>query len=210
MKKLLTILMLLICTVTAADAAMTAAQRQSVIAKINKSVSSISSMICDFTQTKTLSLLNDRMVSSGKMYYKRANKLRWEYESPYKYLFVFNGAKVYVANKSRKDVIDTKTNKLFKEVARIMMSTVTGTALSNSADFTIGLADASSCWQVTLVPKKREMKKMFSKIMLVFKKSDLMISEINIYEKNNDKTNIKLRNITINGAVNENLFAIPK
>ena len=70
--------MLLICTVTAADAAMTAAQRQSVIAKINKSVSSISSMICDFTQTKTLSLLNDRMVSSGKMYYKRTNKLRWE------------------------------------------------------------------------------------------------------------------------------------
>ena len=54
MKKLLTILMLLICTVTAADAAMTAAQRQSVIAKINKSVSSISSMICDLTQTKTL------------------------------------------------------------------------------------------------------------------------------------------------------------
>ena len=37
-----------------------------------------------------------------------------------------------------------------------------------------------------------------------------MISEINIYEKNNDRTNIKLKNIKTNGAVNETLFAIPK
>ena len=91
-----------------------------------------------------------------------------------------------------------------------MMSTVTGTALSNSSDFSIDVADGNTQWQVTLVPKKKEMKKMFSKIVLSFNKSNLMISEINIYEKNNDRTNIKLKNIKTNGAVNETLFAIPK
>ena len=91
-----------------------------------------------------------------------------------------------------------------------MMSTVTGTALSNSSDFSIDVADSNTQWQVTLAPKKKEMKKMFSKIVLSFNKSNLMISEINIYEKNNDRTNIKLKNIKTNGAVNETLFAIPK
>lgn len=197
------------CISNAVAAPLSAAQQKEVIAKINKATSGLKSMSCSFTQTKHLSLLSDKMVSEGKMSYKQPNKLRWEYTSPYQYLFIFNGTKVYVGNKSRKDVIDTNSNKLFKEVARIMMSTVTGTALSNAADFSVSVEDGKTSWNVTLIPKKKEMKKMFTRIVLSFSKSDLMISEINLHEKNNDRTNIRLRNIKTNIAINENLFAIP-
>lgn len=203
-------LVVMACVANAVAAPISAAQQKEVIAKINKATSRLKSMSCSFTQTKHLSMLSDKMVSEGKMNYKQPNKLRWEYTSPYQYLFIFNGTKVYVGNKSRKDVIDTNTNKVFKEVARIMMSTVTGTALSNSSDFSIDVADGNTLWQITLVPKRKEMKKMFSKIVLLFNKSNLMIAEINIYENNNDRTNIKLKNIKTNGVVNETLFAIPK
>lgn len=191
-------------------AGLTPQQKQEIISRINKTAAGLKSMSCSFTQTKYLSLLSDKMVSEGKMYYKQPNKLRWEYTSPYQYLFVFNGSKVYVGNKSRKDVIDTQTNKIFKEVARIMMSTVTGTALSNTTDFTVDVANEKTFWRVILTPKKKDIKKMFSKIELMFNQSNLMIAEINIYEKNNDRTNIKLKNITTNGTINETLFAIPK
>lgn len=210
MKKIATIFCMLLCALSVMAAPLTAQQKQDVIGRINKAASGLKSMSCSFTQTKYLSLLSDRMVSKGKMNYKQPNKLRWEYTIPYQYLFIFNGTKVYVGNKSRKDVIDTNTNKVFKEVARIMMSTVTGTALSNSSDFSIDVADGNTLWQITLVPKRKEMKKMFSKIVLLFNKSNLMIAEINIYENNNDRTNIKLKNIKTNGVVNETLFAIPK
>lgn len=211
MKKITTILfLLLLCSVTSIAAPLSIRQKQDVISRINKAASGLKSMNCSFTQTKYLSLLSDKMVSQGKMYYKQPNKLRWEYTSPYQYLFIFNGTKVYVGNKSRKDIIDTQSNKIFKEVARIMMSTVTGTALSNSSDFSVDVADGNAIWKVTLVPKKKEMKKMFTKIELSFNKPDLMIAEINIYEKNNDRTNIRLKNITKNVTVNESLFAIPK
>lgn len=210
MKKILSILIMTLLFVATASAAMTQQQKQRVISQINQKVSKLSSMTCDFTQTKNLALLNNKMVSNGRMHYKRNNKLRWEYTAPYKYLFIFNGAKVYVGNKSRKDVIDTNTNKIFKEVARIMMNTVTGTALSNSSDFSIDVADGKTLWQVVLVPKRKDMKKMFKKIALNFTKSDMMISEINIFENNNDRTNIRLKNISTNGTVNESLFAIPK
>ena len=191
-------------------AGLTPQQKQEIISRINKTAAGLKSMSCSFTQTKYLSLLSDKMVSEGKMYYKQPNKLRWEYTSPYQYLFVFNGSKVYVGNKSRKDVIDTQTNKIFKEVARIMMSTVTGTALSNTTDFTVDVANEKTFWRVILTPKKKDIKKMFSKIELMFNQSNLMIAEIKIYEKNNDRTNIKLKNITTNGTINETLFAIPK
>lgn len=210
MKRIITIcLVVMACVANAIAAPLSATQQKEVIAKINKATSRLKSMSCSFTQTKHLSMLSDKMVSEGKMNYKQPNKLRWEYTSPYQYLFIFNGTKVYVGNKSRKDVIDTNSNKLFKEVARIMMSTVTGTALSNAADFSVTVEDGKTLWNVTLIPKKKEMKKMFTRIVLSFSKSDLMISEINLHEKNNDRTNIRLRNIKTNIPINENLFAIP-
>lgn len=191
-------------------APLTQKEQQAVVANINKAVSGLTSMSCGFVQTKNLKMLNDKMVSQGKMYYKQGNKLRWEYTTPYKYLFIFNGSKVYVGNKSKKDVIDTNSNKVFREVARILMNTVTGKALSNASDFGISVAATKGTWDVTLTPKKKEMKKMFSRVVLVFNKSNSMISEVNIFEKNGDRTNIKMTDISKNKTVNESLFAIPK
>lgn len=205
-------LLLLLCAVPAIghSAGLSAQQKADAIKKINTAASGLKSMSCSFVQTKYLSLLNDKMVSEGAMYFKQPDKLRWEYKTPYSYMFIFNGTKVYVGGKSRKDVIDTNTNKVFKEVARIMMSTVTGKALSNSADFSVDIESSGNFWIVTLIPKKKDLKQMFTKIGLSFTKSDTMISEINLYEKNGDRTNIKLNNISTNGTINETLFAIPK
>lgn len=208
---LLTILTALLLGATALTAAQLSPQRTAeVVADINRATAQLNSMSCRFVQTKHLSLLSDKMVSEGRMDYSRADKLRWEYTSPYSYLFLLNGPKVYVGNQSKSDVIDTNTNKLFKEVARIMMSTVTGTALSNAADFTVSAAETATHWQITLVPKKKELKQMFRKIELVFSKADKMIAEINLFEKNSsDRTNIRLTDITVNRPVDATVFAIP-
>ena len=196
-------------TVTAGAAELTDARKQEVIARINSAVSRLHTMSCSFVQTKHLSLLSDKMVSEGRMYYSQPDRLRWEYTSPYKYLFIFNGNKVYVGNDSRKDVIDTNTNKIFKEVARIMMSTVTGTALSNAADFDTEAAEEKGSWVVTLVPRKKEMHRMFAKITMTFSKSASMISELSIYEKNGDRTDIKFKDVLSDAKVDESLFSIP-
>ena len=55
--------------------------------QINAVASKMKTMQCDFVQTKYLKMLNDKMVSRGKMYYQQSNKLRWEYTSPYTYTF---------------------------------------------------------------------------------------------------------------------------
>ena len=210
MKQRLLILFTLVGFVLFSASAITEQQKKDVISKINNASTSIQSMSASFTQTKYLSMLSDKMVSSGKVYYSKSDKLRWEYTSPYQYLFIFNGSKVYVGNKSKKNVIDTNTNKVFKEIARIMMSTVTGTALSNTSDFSISLSDSSNQWVITLVPKKKELKSMFSKVILYFNKTSYIVSEINIYEKNGDRTNIKFSGLTTNKKIDATLFSIPK
>src|SRR5438045_7261862 len=40
----------------------------------------------DFVQEKKLKMLNDKVISKGKLYFKKEDKLRWEYEEPYRYI----------------------------------------------------------------------------------------------------------------------------
>lgn len=191
-------------------AGLTDKQKTDIINNINAKAASLKTMSCSFVQTKHLSLLSDKMVSDGKMYFKQPDKLRWEYTTPYSYMFIFNNTKVYVGGNKRSSVIDTNTNKMFREVARIMMNTVTGKVLSNASDFVVDVENNGTVWTVVLIPRKKDLKQMFPKIVLTFAKSNYMISEIDMYEKNGDRTNIKLKKIDTDSAVNETLFVIPK
>ncbi len=209
MKRILSILAIFLTIgLTSFAAGPGSVQEKDVLAKLNTAASALKSMQCDFVQTKYLSLLSDKMVSEGCMYYRQPDKLRWEYTTPYQYLSIFNGTKVYIGNDTRRDIIDTNTNKIFKEVARIMMNTVTGKALSDQAGFTTTVADKADSWIVTLVPKKKELRGMFAKICLTFSKKREMISEINLYEKNGDHTNIALKNIKVNSPADESIFIV--
>lgn len=176
--------------------------------KINAAASAMKSMQCDFVQTKYLKMLNDKMVSSGRMYYQQSDKLRWEYTRPYAYTFILNGQKVQINKGNRSDVIDVNQSKVFKEIARIMMNTVTGKSLSSSKDFKTTIATTNAEWVATLVPQRKEMKQMFQKIVLRFSKGAMMVSSVELVEKKGDRTVIQLKNVQKDKSLNANLFAI--
>lgn len=178
------------------------------ISKINAAASAIKSMECDFEQTKDIKMLNDKMVSRGKMYYQQSDKLRWEYTSPYVYTFVINGSKVLLKKGQRSDVIDVNQSKLFKEIARIMMNSVLGRSISDSKNFKSSISATSAEYVVTLLPQRREMKQMFQKIVLHFSKSASMVSTVELIEKKGDKTTIKLKNVKKNKSTNAQLFTV--
>lgn len=177
-------------------------------AQINAVASAMKSMQCDFVQTKYVKMLNEKMVSRGKMYYQQSNKLRWEYTSPYSYAFVLNGSKVLINKGNRSDVIDVNQSKVFKEIARIMMNSVIGKCLNDKKDFSVSLLGYPSEYVATLVPQQKQMKQMFQKIVLHFSKAKSTVSKVELIEKKGDKTIIELKNVKTNGAVNAKVFYI--
>ena len=102
------------------------------VAKISETASTIKSIQCDFVQEKQLSIMNDKMISKGKMYYSKGNLLRWEYTTPYSYLFILNGSKVMLKSPKTKNIADTRSNKIFQEIARIMMTIAITNAMINA------------------------------------------------------------------------------
>lgn len=206
MKKLLIIIILALFAIH--QPAVAQVTQGQVKQMIGKAAASVKSMQCDFVQTKHLKMLGDKVVSRGVMYYQQSDKLRWEYVSPYKYTFILNGNKVQIKNDKRTDVIDVERNKLFKEIARIMMSSVVGDCLNDTRSFKTTITDGNTSWVATLVPQRKEMKQMFSSIRLYFNKKSSMVSMVELVEKNGDKTFIELKNVKTNGQIASSTFAV--
>ena len=180
---------------------------QEIIEKINSEAMKLASMQCEFVQTKKVVLLNDRMVSKGKMFYKQSNRLRWEYTTPYAYVFVLNGSKISFG-KNQKEVIDVNQSRVFKEIASIMMNSVVGKCLSDKKSFKTTIKASNSEYIATLIPQTKEIKRLFNTIILHFDKQQSFVVRVELIEKNGDVTTIDLKNIKKNNPVNDQVFSI--
>lgn len=178
------------------------------ISAINSATSSMKTIQCKFSQEKKVSLLKDKIVSSGKMYYASGGKLRWEYTKPYSYIFVINNNVVTTKSGNRKNSIDVATNKLFQNITRIMVNSVTGKSLSNNKDYSVTMYKEGSIWVAHLVPKDANMKKMFKYIRLYLNANHSMVSKVEMVEKNGDSTLIKLYDIETNKTISDKVFIV--
>ncbi len=199
----MTTLFLCLCCITAQSIDEAKVKQQ-----INSVASKMKTMQCDFVQTKYIKMLNDKMVSKGKMYYQQSDKLRWEYSSPYAYSFVLNGSKVLISRGKRNDVVNVNQSKFFKEIARIMMNSVVGKCLTDTKDFKTNITGTQSEYIATLYPKQKQMQQMFQKIILHFNRQKSIVSKVELIEKKGDRTIIELLNVKTNAPIDAKVFTV--
>ena len=183
-------------------------QQSDMIEQINKASAGMQSLECDFVQTKFLNILDDKMVSKGKMYYQQADKLRWEYTSPYAYTFILNQNQVLLKNDSRSDVIDVNQNRIFKEIARMMMNSIVGNCLSDEKSFRTTVEVSGSDWVATLIPLKRDMKQMWNKLILHIRPDMKVVYKVEMHEPSGDYTIIDLIDIRTDEKISPEVFDI--
>ena len=175
--------------------------------RLNEATARINALSCDFVQTKHLSVLKDKMVSKGRMCYKKSDRLRWEYTSPYTYIFILNGNEVLLKNKNRSDIIDVDQNRMFREIVQIMLSSVVGNCLDDK-NFKSSLKATAAEYVATLTPQRKNMKQMFREIVLHFDRKNACVRLVELIEKNDDRTIIELNNIRMNEALADHLFLL--
>lgn len=184
---------------------LTEAQAAEAIQKIDASCAGIKSLRADFKQVKDIAILNEKMVSTGKMWFADG-MLRWEYVSPYTYLFILNKEKVLLQSSQTSSKMDVNSNRLFKSIARIIMNSITGQGLSGSGDFKVKMFLDGGCYVAELEPLKKEMKQMFKTVRLHFDK-DLKVSEVDLVD-NSGETVISILNAEYNKTVDAKVFVV--
>lgn len=187
--------------------ALTQAQQQQIIAKIDKSATSVQTLQCHFTQVKSMALMKSKISSEGTMYFKKPSKLHWQYTKPYDYSFILNGSKAYMKSAKSTTTVDVNKNKMFRQISDVIMNCMIGGNLSKTSYFKVAIYKSGNTVYANLTPVKKELKQLYSLITLYFNQSLTMVTKVEMKEKNGDKTVITLSDIKINGSINEKVFS---
>jgi outer membrane lipoprotein-sorting protein len=151
--------------------------------------------------------MDEKVTSEGKMYFKKTNKIRWEYTKPVQYVFTMDGQNIKMTSGGNTTSIPANQSKMFNEISKVMIGGVSGSGLVDSPDFDIQFFVGSNDYKVVLDPKKKEVKDLFSAVQLFVGKADNRIRSVELVEKNGDKMTISLKNMQVNANINDALFS---
>lgn len=161
----------------------------------------------DFIQVKQMNLIKEKLSSKGKFYYKQSNKVRIEYQSPYKYIMVINNNQMSVKDENKTSNYNTKSNKVMQSVNNIMLDCMKGTVFSNKEFKTQAFENAKE-YALVMMPQSASMKRFFARIEVYLSKQSYEVLRINMVEQGGDYSLMTFNNRIMNKTLNESIFSI--
>ncbi len=182
-------------------------EKTSFNAKLAKSMPSFTTMTCSFSQSKMISALGETVQSEGCVYFKKQDRLCWQYLKPYAYKFVINGDKIKIENGKNVTITEITANKKFAAIKKTMMAVMNGKS-SQLTDFNQSVSVNDKYILISLTPKTKEMMNLMSGVKLYFEKNRAIIDKIQFVEKSGDTTTIQLKNKQVNVPIKDEVFTL--
>lgn len=176
-------------------------------AKIEQMSKTVNTIESDFKQEKNLSMLSEKILSKGHFVFKKENLLRWEYQSPYKYLIVINKDKIWIKDEKKTSKYDMNSNKVFKEINDIMIACVQGN-IFKSGKFKVAYFENDAFYKLELIPLQKNMKESLKKINMYFDKNVTSVSKLDMVEPNDDYTTLEFTTKKLNGQIADTVFSV--
>ena len=174
----------------------------------NNAAKTTNSIKSDFIQEKNLSMLADKIISKGKFWFKKENRVRMEYTHPFAYLMILNGGRIYVKDGQKENKISANSGKVFQQVNRLLLDCVGGTIFSNS-DFHTRILESPKAYLIELEPVAKNLAALYQKINIFIDKKDYSASAIDMFEISGDNSSIRFLNKELNANIPDTLFTIP-
>lgn len=168
---------------------------QEIIQKMQAAAQNIKTVQCNFTQTKHMKMLAGEQVSQGRMYCRLPDKLRWEYTSPQTSAIIMDGTDVRMSKGNEENA---SRSKFIGEMARLIMNSVAGKCLTDSKAFQVSAREFPAEYVANLFPLRKEIKRLYSRLILHFDIRQGTVTQVELHEKNGDQTIIELNDIRIN------------
>ena len=150
-------------------------------------------------------MLSDKIKSKGKFYFKKEDKVRIEYTSPYYYLLIMNGGQLIVKDDQKTSKINTRNSRTMQSVNRIIIDCMRGTVFQNP-DFKVSAYENGQSYLLSLVPANEGMKQLFKQIDVYLAKNSFDVHRLTMTEQGGDYTDMDFTNTQHNIALNESLF----
>jgi outer membrane lipoprotein carrier protein len=147
-----------------------------------------------FVMTRHSAMLAEAQVSRGHAAYVYPDKVRWEVEKPRPSVFVMNGT---VPG-------DRRQQSLLRNVMKLGEK-----GLINETDFVVTVYAAPRIWQVDLVPLRRDLSQLFSRITLLTDADTGELRSVVLSEQGGDTTQLELSEVVRGAAIDPQVFQQP-
>lgn len=181
---------------------------QQFIHKLSEVTQTTNTIESRFIQEKNLSVISEKIITRGKFYFKKENKLRWEYTDPFRYLIIMNGERVLIKDEKKENRFDAASNKIFTEINSIMVGSIRGTILNEDKKFRIDFQENTEFNVVKLSPLSQQLKVYITEIRIFFNKINYSVSKLEIEEPSGDFTKIEFTGLKLNTPVSDENFSI--
>ncbi len=181
------------------------AQTGDVLQQIKSQSQKIYSIEADFVQTKNISFIDEQLISNGKFWFSRPDKMRWEYQKPFFYSIIINGDQITVIDDKKENRFDAASNAMFGQVKQVIMNMVNGRMFDDS-DYHATLKEETNFYVVNFETVNEAMKEYITSIDLYFTKTDYLMEKIRMNEASGDNTMIVFSNQKINQPLPDDVF----
>jgi len=165
----------------------------------------IKSIKSEFIQLKHLDFLSNDIESSGMLYYKSPNSIKWEYQKPFNYSATFIGDKLYINDGGKKSNLDLSGNKAFKSLNNLVVRSVKGD-LFDDAEFEISYFLVDKNYFVHFVPKDKKLRAFISEFVIGFDKTTFKVLSVKMFENTEDYTLLVFKNQEFNQPISDAIF----
>lgn len=203
MKNAFFFILLTLSSVSFSQSFTSVSDKNPVKAEIEKKHNETTSITADFSEKVHSDMFKEPQSGNGKFYFKKENKVRWEHTSS-KQLILINGDKVKLYE-DEKLVTNPASQKVVKQIQGMMLSMLSGDFL-NEKDFSITYQENTKSYKLTLTPKNPRIAKHLTKIELLFNKKSLLLDEMTMIEKGNQKIIYTFTNLKTNQTIADAKF----
>jgi outer membrane lipoprotein-sorting protein len=176
-------------------------------ARIEKTVSTINAVASEFRQERRLAMLKEPVVSTGRFYYEKPDKLRWEFISPEPSGFLVNGklAKQWKGKGNITEAFDLQQNLLIRAIVDQLLAWTKADFAWIEQRYVISVVKENPI-VLKLVPRSSKEKKYIDHILISFEADTHYTNAVDIIEKGGDSTRLTFFNMLINNSPKKELF----
>jgi outer membrane lipoprotein-sorting protein len=178
-----------------------------IFSEIAGSVSKVQTFTCNFIQEKHLSMLNNVLTSKGRFFYKREDKLRWEFNEPIASGFAVNGEKAFrwKEDSERTQKFHVQQVPFIKVFTDQVFSWANADFKKLEKRYRIQVVNDEPA-DLKLFPKSSQEKEYLSHIRIVFALDASHVKMVEVHETDGDFTLIRFLKMVINKPLPDGLF----
>ena len=186
--------------------ALNATESAALKARITDNTQSLQSLQGDFTQTRQLSYMDDDMRTTGKLYFKAPDRIRWEYVTPKPYVIIFDDQNMYTVENGRTKTTKLVANRRMQGLNDLLAGSLRGGDLLDEGRFTISYYRQGNGYAAILVPQDKGLSRYVRQVELAFDGSTLLLTTVTLTDPSGDSTQLAFTNQRKDEPVADSIF----